>query len=61
MVQCKRDNASQVIHNVGHELIGVMCTEGATGAIVVNSGEYTRYVLDSVRGDRRLTLCAATR
>ncbi|MET0936711.1 MAG: restriction endonuclease, partial [Luteibacter sp.] len=41
VVQCKRENVFQVTHNVVHELIGVMHTQGATGAIVVNAGEYS--------------------
>lgn len=56
VVQCKRYNAEQVTHNVGHELIGVMCTQGATGAIVVNSGEFTDYARESALGDKRLVL-----
>ena len=56
VVQCKRENVFQVTHNVGHELLGVMCTQGATGAIVVNTGEFTPYAHKSARGDRRLTL-----
>lgn len=56
VVQCKRENVRQVTHNVGHELIGVMCTQGATSAIVVNAGEFTPYARESARGDRRLTL-----
>lgn len=56
VVQCKRENAYQVTHNVGHELIGVMCTQGATGAIVVNSGEFTEAARRSARGESRLTL-----
>ena len=56
VVQCKRENAYQVTHNVGHELIGVMCTQRATGAIVVNTGEYTRHALESASAEGRLTL-----
>ena len=41
VVQCKRWNAYQVTHNAVHELLGVMLTEQATGAIVVTSGEFT--------------------
>jgi restriction system protein len=41
VVQCKHWNARQVPHNPVHELLGVMLTEGATGAIVVTSGEFT--------------------
>lgn len=56
VVQCKRENAYKVTHNVGHELLGVMCTQGATSAIVVNTGEFTPYARESARGDARLTL-----
>lgn len=56
VVQCKRENAYKVTHNVGHELIGVMCTQGATGAIVVNAGEFTEHARESAQGERRLTL-----
>lgn len=41
VVQCKHWNAAQVPHNVVHELLGIMLTEGATGAIVITSGEFT--------------------
>lgn len=41
IVQCKRENALQVTHNVGHELLGVLMTERADHAIVVNAGEFT--------------------
>ncbi len=56
VVQCKRENAYQVTHNVGHELIGVMCTQGATGAIVVTSGEFTDAARSSAQREPRLTL-----
>lgn len=56
VVQCKRENAYQVTHNVGHELIGVMCTQGATGAIVVNSGEFTEAARRSAQREPRLQL-----
>ena len=56
VVQCKRENAYQVTHNVGHELIGVMCTQGATGAIVVNSGEFTDAARVSAQREPRLML-----
>lgn len=56
VVQCKRENAYQVTHNVGHELIGVMCTQGATGAIVVNTGEFTEHARSSAQREPRLTL-----
>ena len=41
LVQCKHWNAKQVTHNAVHELLGIMVNEGATGAIVVTSGEFT--------------------
>lgn len=41
LVQCKRENAFQVTHNPVHQLIGNVATEHATGAIFVNTGEYT--------------------
>jgi len=56
VVQCKRENAYQVTHNVGHELIGVMCTQGATGAILVNSGEFTEAARRSAQREPRLQL-----
>jgi restriction system protein len=56
VVQCKRENALQVTHNVGHELLGVVLTEKADRAIVVNSGEFTPYAWKSARKDTRLEL-----
>ncbi|MGY1520273.1 restriction endonuclease [Luteimonas sp. A482] len=56
VVQCKRENAYKVTHNVSHELIGVMCTQGATGAIVVNTGEFTDAARETAQRERRLTL-----
>lgn len=41
LVQCKHWNAYQVPHNDVHQLLGVMINEGATGAILVTSGEFT--------------------
>ncbi|PTR33604.1 restriction endonuclease [Luteibacter sp. OK325] len=41
VVQCKRENVFEVTHNVVHELIGVMHTQHATRAIVVNTGEFS--------------------
>lgn len=56
VVQCKRENAFQVTHKVGHELLGIMLTEKADRAIVVNTGEFTPYALESARKDPRLQL-----
>jgi restriction system protein len=41
LVQCKYWNAKQVTHNAVHELLGLMVNQGATGAILVSSGEFT--------------------
>lgn len=56
IVQCKRENALQVTHNVVHELLGVMVTEKADRAIVVNAGEFTRYARESAAKDPRIEL-----
>ncbi len=42
VVQCKHWNAKQVTHNAVHELLGIMVTQSATGAILVTSGEFSR-------------------
>ena len=47
LVQCKHWNAYQVTHNPVHELLGVMVNQGATGAILVTSGEFTDYAIES--------------
>lgn len=47
LVQCKGWNAYQVPHNEVHQLIGLMVNEGATGAILVTSGEFTRAAIDA--------------
>jgi restriction system protein len=47
VVQCKHWNAKQVPHNDVHQLIGIMVNQGATGAILVTSGEFTRYAIES--------------
>ena len=56
VVQCKHWNAQQVPHNPVHELIGVMHTQGANGAILVTSGEFTRAALDSAARFPGITL-----
>lgn len=56
VVQCKGWNACQVPHNDVHELIGVMMTEHATGAIFVTTGEYTYAALKKAREVASLTL-----
>ena len=49
LVQCKHWNAKQVTHNAVHELLGVMVNQGATGAILVSSGEFTRAAIDAAQ------------
>lgn len=47
VVECKHWNVMQVPHNVVHQLMGIMVNEGATGAILVTSGEFTPYAKDA--------------
>lgn len=56
VVQCKHWNALQVPHNPVHELIGVMHTAGANGAILVTSGEFTRAAIESASRFPGITL-----
>jgi restriction system protein len=56
LVQCKHWNAKQVPHNAVHELLGVMVNEGATGAILVSSGEFTRTAIDAAQRHGRVKL-----
>ena len=56
VVQCKHWNAAQVTHNAVHELLGVMLTEQATGAIVVTSGEFTRAAQAAASKEPRVQL-----
>ena len=56
VVQCKRWTAKQVPHNPVHELIGVMTTESAGGAVLVTCGEFTRAALDAARREPRVQL-----
>jgi hypothetical protein len=49
VVQCKHWNAKQVPHNDVHQLLGLMVNEGATGAILVTSGEFTRAASEAAR------------
>jgi hypothetical protein len=56
IVQCKRENALQVTHNVIHELLGVLLTERADRAFVVNTGEFTRHARESAAKDHRIQL-----
>lgn len=56
VVQCKRHTRSVVTHNPMHELIGVMRTARATGAILVNSGEFSDYARKMAVQEPRLRL-----
>jgi hypothetical protein len=47
IVQCKHWNAMKVPHNDVHQLMGIMVNEGATGAILVTSGEFTRAAVEA--------------
>lgn len=47
IVQCKHWNAMKVPHNDVHQLIGLMINEGATGAILITSGEFTRAAIEA--------------
>lgn len=49
LVQVKHWNACKVPHNDVHQLLGVMVNEGATGAILVTSGEFTQAAMDAAR------------
>ena len=56
VVQCKHWNAFQVPHNDVHQLIGVMHTVGATGAIVISSGEFTTEAIEAAAKFRHIRL-----
>lgn len=48
IVQCKHWNAKQVPHNPVHQLLGLLTTtRGATGAVLITSGEFTPHALRS--------------
>ncbi|MCD9030188.1 restriction endonuclease [Luteimonas sp. Y-2-2-4F] len=47
LVQVKHWNAYKVPHNAVHELIGLTINEGASGAILATSGEFTRAAIDA--------------
>jgi restriction system protein len=56
VVQCKHWNAKQVPHNDVHQLLGVMLSEVATGAIFVTSGEFSAYAVESAARSGRVQL-----
>ena len=47
LVQVKHWNAFKVPHNDVHQLIGLMVNEGATSAILVTSGEFTKAAIEA--------------
>lgn len=47
LVQVKHWNACKVPHNDVHQLLGLMVNEGATGAILVTSGEFTKAAIEA--------------
>lgn len=49
VVQCKRHTPWQTTHNPVHELVGVMHTQRADGAVFITTGEFTEAALSSVR------------
>ena len=51
VVQCKHWRACQVPHHEVHELLVTMLNEGATGAILVASGEFTAAAVRAGRHD----------
>lgn len=56
VVQCKHWNCWQVPHNDVHQLIGVMHTAAANGAIVITSGEFTSYAIEIAARFRHIRL-----
>lgn len=61
IVQCKHWNVFQVTHNPVHELLGVMLTQHATGAIVITSGEFSRAARVAAAEEPRVTLIDGTK
>jgi len=56
LVQCKHWNAKQVPHNSVHELLGILVTEGATGAILITSGEFTDAAIAAAQRSDKIRL-----
>jgi restriction system protein len=56
LVQCKHWNAKQVPHNDVHQLLGIMVNEGATGAILITSGEFTKAAIEAATRQGRVQL-----
>jgi hypothetical protein len=60
VVQCKQWKACQVPHNDVHELIGITATEGATGSILVTTGEFTLAASKAASRHRNMRLIDGT-
>lgn len=56
LVQCKHWNAMKVPHNAVHELLGILVNQGATGAILVTSGEFSRAAIAAAGRQGRVEL-----
>src|SRR5688572_29128395 len=56
LVQCKRWTAMKVPHNAVHELLGIMVNQGATGAILITSGEFTKAAIEAASRQRNFKL-----
>lgn len=56
VVQCKHWNCWKVPHNDVHQLIGVMHTAAATGAVVITSGEFTNAAIEAAAKFRHIRL-----
>ncbi len=56
LVQCKRWTAMKVPHNAVHELLGIMVNQGATGAILITSGEFTKAAIEAGARQRNFQL-----
>lgn len=56
LVQCKHWNAYKVTHNDVHQLLGIVMNEGASGGILVNSGEFTKAAIEAAARLGKITL-----
>lgn len=56
LVQCKRWTTMKVPHNAVHELLGIMVNQGATGAILITSGEFTKAAIEAASRQRNFQL-----
>lgn len=56
LVRCRYWNARQVTHDAVHALLGVLVTEGATGAILVTGGAFTDAAIAAAQHAGRLKL-----